>query len=89
MIADVFLMTDTTVTIPTPSIKGDHPQRPLIVGITIGILLSLVLGVATTVVVLYVVRRRQSKVQYLTGGKDCGKSHAIGKPGFCPRQLFA
>lgn len=81
-------MTDTTVTVPTPSINGNHPRR-LTVGIIIGILFLLVLGVAAAVVVLYVVRRRQSKVQYLRGGKDSGKSHGIGKAGFYPVQLFA
>ena len=80
---DVFIMTDTTVTVPTPSIDGNRPRR-LTVGIIIGILFLLVLGVAAAIVVLYVVRRRQSKVQYLTGGKDSGKSHGIGKAGFCP-----
>ena len=54
----------------------------VIVGVVIGLILTLVLGVAIVVVVLYLVRRRQEEEKNSSGRMSYGKVSGLGKPLF-------
>ena len=54
----------------------------VIVGVVIGLILTLVLGVSIVVVVLYLVRRRQEEEKNSAGRMGYGKVSGLGKPLF-------